>query len=92
FSTNEEGKITLAALRDDEKTSIVDENAWVTSFDVSDNGRIAFLLQNDTQLNEVYLWDTQVTKITDYNTPIIKKLDVRPLHHFSFESLDLEID
>jgi len=73
--------------------NIVEENCYVDYFDVSDTGRVALIKETDTKLPEVYLWENgEMKQITDYNGPILQKLHVRPIRHFRYKSIDLEID
>ena len=93
FSSYKEGKITLERLKGEELVSIIDEPCWVTYFDVSNNDVVALIKESDTRLPEVYLWKNgDVIQLTDYNGLILKKLKVRPIRHFRYKSLDLEID
>ncbi|WP_457753573.1 prolyl oligopeptidase family serine peptidase [Thermococcus sp.] len=92
FTMAKEGKFSLYKLNGDEPIPIVDENAWVMGFDVSDDGKVVLLKQTDTKLSEVFLWDGELKQITDYNGPILAKLKTRPIKHFRFKSLDLELD
>ncbi|AHF81145.1 alpha/beta hydrolase family protein [Thermococcus paralvinellae] len=92
FLSPREGRVSLYKLSDDELTPIVDENAWVMQFDVSNDGKVVLLKQTDTKLSEVFLWDGELKQITDYNGPILSKLKTRPIRHFRFKSLDLELD
>lgn len=94
FTSYKEGSITLDAIKtaEGEKIPVMEENAWVTSFDVSDNGKVAFLRQSESEVNEGYLWDGAVRKFTEYNAPVLEKLSPKSVHHFSYEHLDREID
>ncbi|HDJ50579.1 MAG TPA: S9 family peptidase [Thermoprotei archaeon] len=93
FSTYKEGRITLERVQNGELISIVDEPCWVTYFDVSDNDVVALIKESDVKLSEVYVWkDGEIRQITDYNGLILDKLKVRPIRHFRYKSLDLEID
>ncbi|NJE08306.1 S9 family peptidase [Thermococcus sp. M39] len=92
FLSPKEGRVSLYKLSGDELIPIVDENAWVMGFDVSDDGKVVLLKQTDTKLSEVFLWDGKLKQITDYNGPILAKLKTRPIKHFRFKSLDLELD
>lgn len=95
FTSYKEGKITLETIKTNknEKISIMDENAWVTNFDVSDKGKIAFLRQHESELNEGYFWNGQeIIQFTEYNAPILDKFSPKRVHHFSYDHLDREID
>ncbi|NJE08137.1 S9 family peptidase [Thermococcus sp. M39] len=92
FTMAKEGRVNLYKLKNDKLIPIVDENAWVMGFDVSDDGKVVLLKQTDTKLSEVFLWDGKLKQITDYNGPILAKLKTRPIKHFRFKSLDLELD
>lgn len=93
FISAKEGKVTLEVLKGEEKIPVVDENAWIVDFDVSDDGKVVLLKQTDTRLSEVFLWDEQLKQVTDYNSPMLKKLKVRPINHFKYKSFDgMEID
>lgn len=92
FLSPKEGRVSLYKLSGDELIPIVDENAWIMQFDVSDDGKVVLLKQTDTELSEVFLWDGELKQITDYNGPILARLKTRPIKHFRFNSLDLELD
>jgi len=92
FTMAKEGRVNLYKLSGEELISIVEENAWVMEFDVSDNGKIVLLKQTDTMPSEVFIWDGGLRQLTDYNGPILSRLKRRPIKHFRFKSLDLEMD
>jgi dipeptidyl aminopeptidase/acylaminoacyl peptidase len=94
FTSSKKGKITLEALKDSKIISIVDENASVTDFDVSEDGKVVLLKQSDVELSEVYLFENnELKKLTAYNELILNKLKVRKLNHFKYNSLEsLEVD
>ncbi|MGB9806656.1 MAG: alpha/beta hydrolase family protein [Thermoproteota archaeon] len=94
FTSSKKGKVTLEALKDSKVISIVDENASVTDFDISDDGKVVLLKQSDVELNEVYLFENgKLEKLTAYNELILNKLKARKLNHFKYNSLEgLEID
>lgn len=92
FTVAKEGRISLYKLSGDELIPAVDEKAWVVGFDVSDDGKVALLKQTDTMPGEVFLWDGELKRLTDYNGPVLSRLRRRPIKHFRFKSLDLELD
>ncbi|AIF70225.1 peptidase S9 [Palaeococcus pacificus DY20341] len=92
FLSPREGRVSLYKLSGEELISIVEENAWVMGFDVSDDGKVVFLKQIDTMPSEAFIWDGELKQLTDYNGPILSKLKRRPIKHFRFKSLDLELD
>ena len=94
FTSWKEGKVTLEVFKGGKLASIVDENASVMDFDVSGDGRVAFLKQSDVEPSEVYLFENgSVRKLTAYNELVLKKLKVRKMNHFRYKSFDgLEID
>ncbi len=92
FTTAKQGKVNLYKLKGRELIPIVEDNSWVTEFDVSNDGKVVFLKETDTKLRELYLWNEGSVQITDYNEPIFAKLSTRPLNHFKYESLNLELD
>ncbi len=93
FTSYREGRITLEAIKGKEIINIINENCFVNYFDVSDNEKVAVIKETDTRLPEVYLWESgSIRQITDYNGPILKKFNVRPIRHFRYKSIDLEID
>jgi dipeptidyl aminopeptidase/acylaminoacyl peptidase len=93
FISAKEGKVTLEVLKGEEKIPVVDENAWIVDFDVSDDGKVVLLKQTDTRLSEVFLWDGGLKQMTDYNGEILKRVKVRAVNHFRYKSFDgLELD
>ncbi|RLF82694.1 S9 family peptidase, partial [Thermococci archaeon] len=92
FTMAKEGKVNLYKLNGNELISIVEDNSWVMGFDVSGDGKVALLKETDTRLRELYLWDEELKQITDYNDLIFAKLKTRPIKHFRFKSIDLELD
>lgn len=95
FTSSKRGRVTLEVIKDNKVTQIVDENAYVTDFDVSDDGKVVLLKQSDVELNEVYLFDesNKLKKLTAYNELILQKLKVKKHNHFKYNSQDgLEID
>ena len=92
FTTAKEGKVNLYKLKGKELIPIVEDNSWVTEFDVSGDGKVALLKQTDTKLGELYLWNGELEQITDYNEPIFAKFSAKPLNHFKYKSLNLELD
>jgi len=94
FTLAREGKVTLHRMGGaGDVEPIVSEDAWVSSFDVSDDGTTAFLKETPTSPAELYVWrGGETVKVTDYNGPVMKSLNVRNPKHFRFESLSLKID
>ncbi|MCO6040784.1 S9 family peptidase [Thermococcus alcaliphilus] len=92
FTMAKEGKISLYKLEGKTLAPIVEDSSWVMGFDVSGDGKVVLLKETDTRLRELYLWDGELKQITDYNGPIFAKLKARPIRHFRFKSLDLELD
>ena len=95
FIEDDRGKMVLSSVKDEERVDVCKEDAWVVDFDVSRDGeRIVFLKMTEAQLPEVYLWSATegIRKITDYNGPVLSKLKPKKAKHFSFRSMDLEID
>ena len=87
----EKGKMTISRISD-EREYIFSENAFVTSMDVSSDGKVVFLAQDETRPNELYIWDGELRKLTDYNSEVLKVVPTRKAKHFTFENLGFEID
>ncbi len=92
FRVMHEGKILLGAAGDGDCKILLNEKAWVTSYDVK-NGRLAFIMARDTSPGEVYVLEEGLRQLTSYNTEVLKKLKVRPHRYFKYSSFDgLEMD
>ncbi|RLE91055.1 MAG: S9 family peptidase [Thermoprotei archaeon] len=87
FSFLEAGKVPLARVWNKKIERLVDEKAWVTSFDV-ENGKAALIMMSDTSPGEVYAWDGSLKQLTSYNEKILAKLKVRRHRHFKYKSFD----
>ncbi|MBO3801872.1 MAG: S9 family peptidase [Thermoproteota archaeon] len=94
FTSSKKGKVTLEAIKGNKVVQIVDENASVTDFDISDDEKVVLLKQSDVELNEAYLFENgKLKKLTAYNELILQKLKVKRHNHFKYNSVDgLEID
>lgn len=93
FTSSKEGKVILESVDKGERRTILEENAMVADFDVSYDGKVAFLKQTDTEPNEAYIFDGKVRKLTNYNELILKKIKIKPSIHFRYKSFDgMEID
>ncbi len=92
FTMAKRGSVALYRLSGEELTPIVEDESWVMGFDVSDDGKVVLLKETATSLREVFLWDGWLKQLTDYNGPILNRLKRRPIEHFRFRSLGLELD
>ena len=87
------GKIQLWKIEPNGAREILaDENAWVTNIDVSKDGKVVLTMENESSPAEVYIFDGNLKKISNYNSEILKILLTKRAEHFRFKSLDLEID
>lgn len=86
--TADAGSVVLERFEDGKRKRLVDRGWYVYSFDVSDDGKIAILMMNDTGLGELYIYDEKLKKYTSYNDEILKKLRPRKHVHFTYESFD----
>ncbi|MCD6510672.1 MAG: S9 family peptidase [Thermoprotei archaeon] len=83
-----EGKVMLGTVKSGEHEMLVNQKAWITSYDVK-NGRVAFIMASDTSPGEAYLLEEgKLKQLTDYNAKILKRLKVRPHIHFRYKSFD----
>ncbi len=85
--TADAGSVVLEKF-DGNRKRIVDKGWYVYSFAVSSGGKLAFLMMNDTNLGELYVFDGKLKKITSYNREILKKLRSRKHVHFQYNSFD----
>ena len=93
FTSAVGGKITLSSIDlKGERTILYDEDSYVLEFDVSENGKVAFIAQNERNPGEVFLWDGEPKRITSYNDLLVDRIPMRKAIHFDFESEDLRID
>ncbi len=93
FSVDNSGKMELWKVSPSGKRSVIfGENAWVTDLDVSEDGKIAFLVEDEVSPPELYLWNEGLQKLSSYNSEVLKILPTRRAKHFRFKSIDLEID
>ncbi len=86
--TADAGSVVLEKFEGNNKIRIAGNDAYVYSFAVSSNGKIAFLMMNDTSLGELYIFDGELKKLTSYNSEILKKLKPRKHIHFKYKSFD----
>ncbi|MCD6324589.1 MAG: S9 family peptidase [Desulfurococcales archaeon] len=94
FTTLEEGTVPLYLRKNGEQPKkIVDGKLHVNAFSISEGGKVALLIESDTELAEVYILDNgKLSKLTNYNGPILQKLGIKKYEHFTYKSLDLELD
>ena len=87
FATVKEGRIVLEKISKHKKSSIVDEKAFIISFDVRKR-RVALIKSTPDSPGEIYLYDGKLKRITDYNSEILKRLGTRPYNYFKYKSFD----
>lgn len=87
FRLMDAGKIALGMLGDSGVERLVDEAAWVTSYDVA-CGRLALVLSSDTTPGELYIYERELQRVTSYNDAVLEKLKPRRYTHFKYASFD----
>ena len=96
FKSGVGGKLILEKIdpRGERKESLIDSNGVITSFDVSDDGKIAYVWLDSSHPAEVYIkYAGKIEKMTDLNSEVSKRLKIRDLNHFKYQSFDgKEID
>lgn len=87
FSYAFKGKVLIEKIGR-EKEVLVDQEGYILEFDVSENDKVAFVMQTTTSPDEVFIFDKAIMKVTNYNSKIIEKLDpIRPIK-FEYKSFD----
>ena len=93
FGVEKAGRISLAVHDGGKIDWIFDDDYFVTEFDVSDDGVIAFVAQNEVNPGEIFVYrDGKVEKITSYNDLVSERLGLKEAKHFSFERAGRKID
>jgi len=96
FKSGVGGKLVLEKIdpKGERKESLIDSEGVITSFDASDDGKIAYVWLDSNHPAEVYVKHADKTeKITDLNSEVSKNLRIRDLNHFKYKSFDgKEID
>lgn len=83
-----EGKQVLVRLGADSHETLVEEEAWVTAFSVSQEGRVAFTMESATEPAELYLFDGGIKKLTGFNTEALGLLKPRKPVRFTYDGHD----
>ena len=93
FLVDNQGRMEVWKVSGGKEQILFKENAWATELDVSDDGKAVFVVESETNPGELYFWNgKKAVKITDYNSQVEKALPMKKAKHFSFKSIDLEID
>jgi dipeptidyl aminopeptidase/acylaminoacyl peptidase len=89
YTSTRGGRVQLTTLQDGGECAIVDEDAWVTGFDVSSEGTIVFVKETSYEPPEVFCYrpNEGVVKLTSYNELIARKLTMRKLNRIECRSL-----
>ena len=90
FTVADAGRVNLYVWDGEAKPLTVGDH-WVMDFDVH-GGKVAAIIETATRLRELYIYDGELRRLTDYNGPIFERLRTFEPRHFRFKSLDLEID
>lgn len=89
------GRLSLhsLAMGGDERAE-VDEDAWVTSFDLSRNGKIALIRESTSEPPEVYILENgNRKKLTSYGETFSRNLSPRPFYKLNYAGVGgLKID
>ncbi|MCL5788566.1 MAG: S9 family peptidase [Candidatus Marsarchaeota archaeon] len=68
---------------------LVNQDSVVTSFDVSDDGKVAYIMESPTSPPEVYVYTGRATEnISSYNTHLANTLELTAPSHFEFRAAD----
>ncbi len=86
--TANSGSVYLEKYEDNKRIRIAGEKAYVYAFDVSRDGKIAFLMMSDVEYGELYIYDGKVRRKTSYNSEILKRLKPKKHIHFSYKTFD----
>jgi dipeptidyl aminopeptidase/acylaminoacyl peptidase len=90
YTSTRSGRIQLTAIgRDGIERALVDEDAWVTGFDVSKDGKVVFVKENSFTPPEVFIYSEKenITKLTSYNELVAARLYCRPLKRVECSSV-----
>jgi dipeptidyl aminopeptidase/acylaminoacyl peptidase len=89
YTSTRGGRIQLTTFEGGSERAIVDEDAWVTGFDVSRDGTVVFVKETSCEPPELFCYRESrgVTKLTSYNELIVRKLSTRRLNRVECRSL-----
>jgi dipeptidyl aminopeptidase/acylaminoacyl peptidase len=86
YASLRRGRITLHSITvGGIERSEIEEDAQITSFDVSSSGRIVLIKDDPTHPPEVYAMDKKLRKLTSYNSALGRELGLRPLHKLNYK-------
>ncbi len=89
FVSAREGRQTLEVVEPNGNPRIlVSHDSWVTSFDVSLDGKVVLTMEKPEEPAEVYVFDGELKQYTNYNAEVLKRLSPSKANHFQYESFD----